>query len=199
MKLSMLSKVKIGAIIAAIIFVVVVALRVADNGIPAPVELYVEHTDSILHTPAQIRSVEMIEKVELLSIDDEELVDTVRRHFLGKDDYLARIYHGTLRLGINMNHASEGWMHVDKDTVYIKLPKIELLNRSFIDEARTRSFAEHGNWDAASRKAMLARAAAAMRRRALSKPNMERAREQERLFFERFFLNLGFSKVVMLD
>lgn len=198
MKLSTFSKIKIGAVIAVVILLLVLVLRIIDKGIPAPVELSVEHTDSIMHTPSQIRSIETIKKVELLSIDDEELVDTVRRRFIGKDDYLARIYHGTLRLGFDMAHAQEGWMHVDKDTVYVKMPKIELLNRTFIDEARTRSFAEHGKWDASARKAMLARAAAAMRRRALSKQNMDRAREQERLFFERFFLNLGFKKIIFV-
>lgn len=198
MKLSAFSKIKIVALVLAVIFVIVVALRIADNGIPAPIDLQVEHTDSILHTPSQIRSVEMIKKVELLTIEDEELVDTIRRRLLGKDDYLARIYHGTLRLGFDMAHAQEGWMHVAGDSVYVKLPKIELLNKTFIDEARTRSFAEHGTWDAASRKAMLARAAAAMRRRALSKENIKRAEEQQRVFFERFFCNLGFQRVIFV-
>ena len=47
---------------------------------------------------AQIISMKEIGEWEFLSINDEELIDTVRHGFFG-DDELSRIYYGTLRLG----------------------------------------------------------------------------------------------------
>ena len=51
---------------------------------------------------AQITSMKEIGEWEFLSINDEELIDTVRHGFFG-DDELSRIYYGTLRLGIRMH------------------------------------------------------------------------------------------------
>ena len=66
-------------------------------------------------SPTQIESIEAIGQWEFLSISDEELVDTVRHGFFG-DDELVRIYSGTLRLGIDLADAEEGWIRTDGDT-----------------------------------------------------------------------------------
>ena len=59
--------------------------------------------DDIEISDAQITSIRNIGEWEFMSINDEEIVDTVRRGFFG-DDQLARIYYGTVRLGINRGH-----------------------------------------------------------------------------------------------
>ena len=63
-------------------------------------------------SPTLVESIEAIGQWEFLAINDEELVDTVRRGFFG-DDQLVRIYYGTLRLGIDMKDVKEGWMKVE--------------------------------------------------------------------------------------
>jgi len=74
-------------------------------------------------TPTQIESMKTIGEWEFLSIADEELVDTVRNGFF-KDDELIRIYYGTLRLGIDMKDAKDGWIKKDKDTIDVLLPPV---------------------------------------------------------------------------
>ena len=79
--------------------------------------LTIEHSNAIDITPAQIRSIERIGQWEFLVIDDEEMVDSVRRRTLGRDDRLTRIYQGRLRLGINMDECSADWVLAHGDTV----------------------------------------------------------------------------------
>ena len=69
-------------------------------------------------SPTQLESIEAIGEWEFLAINNEELVDTVRRGFFG-DDQLVRIYYGTLRLGINMMDVKEGWIqaNAEKDSI----------------------------------------------------------------------------------
>ncbi len=102
-------------------------------------QIGITHTDKIDITPVQIERIRDIGQWEFLAISDEELVDTVRHGFFG-DDELARIYYGTLRLGIDLQETSEGWIKMDKDTVVVMLPPIKLLDEKFIDEARTKTF-----------------------------------------------------------
>ena len=103
-------------------------------------------------SPSQIESIRAIGQWEFLSVNDEELVDTVRYGFFG-DDELVRIYSGTLRLGIDLSETEEGWISTDADTVRVVLPAIKLLDYNFIDEANARAFYESGKWtQAACRK-----------------------------------------------
>ena len=127
-------------------------------------------------SPTLVESIEAIGQWEFLAINDEELVDTVRRGFFG-DDQLVRIYYGTLRLGIDMKDVKEGWMKVDeeKDSITCTLPPIRLLDNNFIDEARTKSFFEEGKWTGADRQAMYDRAYAMMKKRCITPVNIQTA------------------------
>ena len=101
---------------------------------------------------------------EFLQLTDEELIDTVKHGFFG-DSELARIYYGTLRLGINLHQAPPGWIVQDKDTLRLSLPPIQLLDQDFIDEARTKAFFESGKWTEADRKQLYERAYSRMKQR----------------------------------
>ena len=101
--------------------------------------------DAIDPTPTQIQSIKAIGEWEFLSISLEELTDTVRKGFLS-DDELSRIYYGTLRLGINLHQVEPGWLEAEGDSVSLALPRVTLLDRDFIDEARTKPFFESGKW-----------------------------------------------------
>ena len=72
-------------------------------------------------------------------------MDTVRRGFFG-DDELVFIYYGTLRLGINLHEGNQDGSRPKGDSISVLLPPIKLFDDDFIDEARTRSFYESGDW-----------------------------------------------------
>lgn len=145
-------------------------------------------------TPSQIRSIEQIGEWSFLEINDEELIDTIRHGFFS-DDELVRIYYGTLRLGINLKEAHEGWLAMQNDTLCAILPPVRLLDNNFIDETRTRSFIETGKWTHHDRKAMYNRAVQRMRRRCLTKKNYKSARDNARVQFEQMLRSMGYDKV----
>lgn len=156
--------------------------------------IHTEKEGKLEMTPVMVEKMRSIGQWEFLSVSDEELADTVRHGFFG-DDELARIYYGTLRLGIDLDDAGDDWIRMDKDTVVVTLPKIRLLDDNFIDEARTRPFAEDGKWTEADRAALTRKAAAAMRRRCLTKANISRAEDNAKAQFKSMITSMGFPFV----
>lgn len=146
-------------------------------------------------TPTQIRSIERIGRWEFLAIADEELVDTIRHRALQKDDRLVRIYHGTLRLGVDLSHCREGWVLAHGDTVSLTLPPVGLLSEHFIDEARTRAFYERGTWDARAKEQMYQKAARQMKNRCLTPTNIRQAEDNARNQMSPLFRTFGFRHV----
>ena len=155
-------------------------------------EVTVSHTSRIGITPVQVESIRRIGQWEFLSIADEELVDTVRRGFWG-DSELARIYYGTLRLGIDLNQAKDGWITMDQDTVVVILPAIRLLDDNFLDEARTKTFYEDGKWTEADKASLTQRARMAMKRRCLTRENIYNAEQNAISQFEVILYVMGFQ------
>ncbi len=145
-------------------------------------------------SPSQVKSIEAIGQWEFLSVSDEELVDTVRRGFFG-DKQLVRIYYGTLRLGIDMHDVQEGWLKAEGDSIVCTLPPVKLLDRNFIDEARTRSFFEEGTWTGQDRQDMYDRAYRAMTARCLSRQNIATATQNAIILFEELFRAMGYDNV----
>lgn len=144
-------------------------------------------------TPTMIRSIEQIGEWSFLEINDEELVDTVRRGIFSNDE-LVRIYYGTLRLGINLKDAKEGWLSMPGDTLVAKLPPVRLLDNDFIDETRTRSFIASGKWSSVDRKEMYDRAVQKMRQRCLTKKNYAAAQQNAKEQFGQMLRSMGFEK-----
>jgi len=78
-------------------------------------------------SPTHLKSIRDIGQWELLCIDDEELVDTVRRG-LFSSDRLVRIYYGTLRLGVDLTQIDSTCAVVDGDRLVLTLPDVGLLD-----------------------------------------------------------------------
>jgi hypothetical protein len=156
--------------------------------------LGIEVDQSINITPEQIQSIKAIGEWEFLSVSNEELVDTARKG-LFRDDQLVRIYYGTLRLGINMHQVKPGWIQVQGDTVTVTLPKVQLLDRDFIDEARTKAFFESGRWTAADREAMYRKAYRMMLAHCLTPENLRSAESNADMQFRRMMKSMGFNYV----
>ena len=152
------------------------------------------HSGRIDITPMQIRSIERIGEWEFLSVSDEELIDTIRHGFFG-DSQLVRIYHGTLRLGVNLHEAKPGWITANEDTILVTLPPIKLLSNDFIDEARTRSFYENGSWTEDSRDALYRKAYATMKKRCLNNRNIVSAEQNAITQFDNLLRAMGYNFV----
>lgn len=145
-------------------------------------------------TPARILSIRNIGEWEFLTINDEEIADTVRHGFFG-DDELVRIYYGTLRLGVDMRELSEGWIRKEKDTLIATLPPIKLLDENFIDEARTRPFFESGKWSQADREKLYRKAYRSMRQRGMTEQNIRSAEQNASLQFYNLLRSMGYENV----
>ena len=185
---------KVALVEVAVVAIVLIARHYIHKVSTTSTPAVIAKNEKIDITPLQIRSIEQIGEWSFLEINDEELVDTVRHGFFS-DDKLVRIYYGTLRLGINLKEAHEGWLAFEGDTLCAVLPPIRLLDNNFIDEARTRSFIESGKWTHQDRKAMYDRAARMMRQRCLTRANYQTARSNAKAQFEQMLRSMGYEKV----
>ena len=145
-------------------------------------------------TPTQIQSMKAIGEWEFLSVSAEELVDTVRKG-LFKDDELVRIYYGTLRLGLNMHRLQQGWIKAEGDSVEMTLPKIGLLDKDFIDEARTKPFFESGKWKPEDRDALYRKAYRQMMSHCLTPENLQAAEHNAEEQLRNMMRSMGVSNV----
>ena len=182
------------AVATAVIVVVVLAVWLYRALGDARIEMGAD--DSIGLTPTQIESIKAVGEWEFLSISTEELIDTTRKR-LFSDDQLVRIYYGTLRLGVNMKQVEPGWIEQRHDTLFLTLPKVGLLNRDFIDEARTKSFFESGSWKAEDREALYKRAYQKMKVHCLTPTNLRTAEDNARESFRKLLRSMGYPKTVI--
>ncbi len=193
MKKNIFSNIRITLIllaITAIAAVVIVALIKCDD-----TTLAKTHNDKIEISPALIQSIEAIGQWEFLTVNSEEYVDTIRHRLLG-DDGLARIYYGTLRFGIDLSQANSYRLELENDTILVAtLPTVALLDSNFIDEARTRTFYEEGNWNAQTREALYQRAHYQMLKRNYTKANLQKAEENAERQFKQLFSSVGYKDV----
>lgn len=145
-------------------------------------------------TPTQIQSMKAIGEWEFLSVSAEEMVDTVRKGIF-RDDELVRIYYGTLRLGLNMHRLQQGWIKAEGDSVAMTLPKIGLLDKDFIDEARTKPFFESGKWKPEDRDALYRKAYTQMMNHCLTQENLQAAEHNAEEQLRNMMRSMGFSNV----
>lgn len=182
------------SIIAAVVLITLLALGGWWLIKKASPSVSLERATRIDRTPEEITRIRQISQWEFLSVSTEEMVDTTQKSFWG-DKVLCRIYTGTLRLGINMDKAPEDWCSVTDSVVTLKLPAVGLLDVRFIDEARTRSFYEKGNWDSNVQDVLYRKAEEQMKRRALTPENLAAAETNGRQVFTRLFQSFGYKKI----
>jgi len=180
--------VRLLALVLMIIVVWWLLFAEKDNHVAVAVD------DGIDDTPAQIESIKSVGQWEFLSVSTEELVDTTRRRLL-KDDQLVRIYYGTLRLGVDLSKASDGWLQTRGDTLVATLPKVGLLDPDFIDEARTKSFYESGSWTPRDRELLYQKARRQMLSHALTPQNLQSAQDNADQQFRQLFRAMGYNNI----
>ena len=180
-----------GILVAAIVALAVLWWLV--SGISQS-EVTLDVNQEIDLTPEQITSIEAIGEWEFLAIANEELVDTTRKGFF-KDDHLVRIYYGTVRLGINMKNVEPGWIQTGGDSIVVTLPQPGLLDKNFIDEARTKSFFETGKWSHQDRDKLYQKAYRQMLTHCLTPANLRSARENGEALFTKMMKSIGYERV----
>lgn len=190
--MSKLTKIYILLGLAAVIVVAGLVWLLFDEVKDAKIELVSDNKIDI--TPEVIQSIKSIGEWEFLSIADEEMVDTTRKGIFS-DDHLVRIYYGQLSIGVNMRKVGPRWIEATGDSVTVTLPKVELLDNDFIDEARTKSFYESGRWSAADREAMYRRAYSMMKRNCLNAKNIRTAEMNAEAQMKKIMMQLGFKTV----
>ena len=153
-----------------------------------------EDTSEVIMTPSQIESIRRIGQWEFMSINDEELADTVRKGFFS-DDHLVRIYYGTLRLGIDLSDFDATRISMHEDSLVIQLPTVTLLDDHFIDEARTKSFHESGSWSNKDRQALYERARHKMKSRCITPAIQKGTRQLAEAQIRRLLMAMGYEKV----
>lgn len=157
-------------------------------------ELLITENKKIDITPLQIRSIERTGEWEFLAISDEEMVDTISKGFFS-DRELTRIYYGTVRLGIRLQDASPGWLRQQGDSIVCILPPIRLLDKDFIDEARTKAFIEKGSWTDADRDNLYHKAYEKMLKRCMSQENIKTAEHNASKQFFQLLQAMGFNSI----
>ena len=190
--MKILSYIKIGIALAVLVLVVIGFFWLRN--LTKNDHLAFGPDDEIDVTPTQIQSIKAIGEWEFLSVSAEELVDTTRKRLLMKDE-LARVYYGTLRLGVNMNQTKPGWIETKGDSVTITLPKVRLLDKDFIDEARTKPFYESGTWTPEDREALYKKAYRMMTQHCMTIENLEAAEANGREQFRHMMLAMGYKHV----
>jgi len=152
-----------------------------------------EHINS---TPISIEKMRKIGEWEFLALSDEEMVDTVAKHLLSKNE-LIRVYYGELRVGVDMNELTDDSFVVRDDTIVINLPPVKLLDERFIDEAKTKTFYESGSWSGKDLEKLYEKAKLQMKARCLTEANMKTARDNAKSSVETMLIALGIEKFIV--
>lgn len=187
---------KFHVIIGAVVLIAVVAIFFWVKSAFRDNYLELGTNENIEPTPTQIQSIRDIGEWEFLSISAEEMVDTVRKGIF-TDDELVRIYYGTLRLGIDMQQLSDNAISVKDDSVEVILPKVGLLDKDFIDEAKTKPFYESGKWSPQAHQALYQKAQRQMLTHCLTKDNVNAAQSNAESQLSNLFKSLGYKNVIL--
>lgn len=187
---------KIKIIIAAAILLMLIAGFFWLKSVTKDNYISLGTSEAIEPTPTQIQSIKDIGEWEFLSISAEEMVDTVRKGFFSNDE-LVRIYYGTLRLGIDMKQLAPDAITVNGDSLEMMLPKVGLLDKDFIDEAKTKSFYESGKWSPKDREALYKKAYRQMIQHCMTKENLEAARTNGEAQMHHMMQQLGYKNITI--
>jgi len=187
---------KIKIIIAGAILIVLIAGFFWLKSVTKNNYISLSSSEAIEPTPTQIQSIKDIGEWEFLSVSAEEMVDTIRKGFFSNDE-LVRIYYGTLRLGIDMKQLAPDAITVNGDSLQMTLPKVGLLDKDFIDEAKTKSFYESGKWSPKDHEALYQKAYRQMIQHCLTKENLEAAQINGEAQMRLMMQQLGYKNITI--
>lgn len=155
----------------------------------------VKATEVQMEMATEITSIKEVAEWEFLTLDVEEIEDTLIPRVIIKDDQFVRIFKGKARLGVDMKSADSNWIACSGDTARILLPQIRILDENIIDDMQTRTFYESGKMPPAIKEALYQKAKRDMRKRALSVENVKAAKENAKAQFTYLFHSMGYNNV----
>lgn len=121
------------AIIAVAIIIICIAFIRACNWISG--DKTVSKTETVVKTtPVNLDSIKRIGQWSLVTVELDQIVDTVDKGFF-RDHDIEVMYHGTLHYGIDMSKLQDDWVKIINDSIAeITLPEAQLLDQHFLDE-----------------------------------------------------------------
>lgn len=190
-------KIKLAAVVAVCLIVVVAVLYMCH----AAKSVTAGHQTEVVVTPTPVNldSIRAIGQWSFLTVEMDEIVDTVDRG-LFSSDRISVAYHGTLHYGINVAEARHGWVTIVGDTaVTVVLPPVRLLDDRFLDERNVKVYEGRDDMDFINkptvRAALVRKAKAAMIRR--GRENIPEARGKAETEVRRIFSQHGYKKIVV--
>jgi len=165
-------------------------------------------------TSIQIRSIKTIAEISTVSYRDEIAVDSVE-YYTGNYNYtspsdwkeiydrtvrgnvkrrLTLIVKGEVRYGLDLTDGNFT-IHQNKDTVWLKLPKPEILD-ILLSPSKTEIFQEQGKWSDSARKEMENQAKYELRQNAEDLKLHEKAQENAERLFRKLVLT---KKEIIID
>ena len=94
-----------------------------------------------------------------------------------------------------MHQVKRGWLQATGDSVTVTLPQVVLLDKEFIDEARTKPFYEVGTWKPADRETLYKKAYRQMMSHCMTKENLQAAKANGEAQFRSMMRSLGYKHV----
>ena len=94
-----------------------------------------------------------------------------------------------------MRQRDPGWSGGTGDSITVILPQPGLLDKDFIDEARTKSFYESGKWSHQDREKLYQKAYRQMLHHSMTQENLQIARENGEEQFRRMMKTMGFEHI----
>ena len=154
---------------------------------------------TVTPTPVDLDSIHNIGQWSFLSIELDQVVDTIDKGFFSSDR-ISVGYHGTLHYGIDVAEARPGWVTIAGDTaVSVVLPPVKLLDDRFLDERNVKVYEGRDDMDFINkptvRAALGRKAKAAMIRR--GRENIPEARGKAEAEVRRIFSQHGYKKIVV--
>lgn len=190
-------KIKLAAVVVVCLIVMVAVLYMCH----AAKNVTAGHQTEVVVTPTPVNldSIRAIGQWSFLTVEMDEVVDTVDRG-LFSSDRISVAYHGTLHYGINVAEARPGWVTIVGDTaVTVVLPPVKLLDDRFLDERNVKVYEGRDDMDFINkptvRAALVRKAKAAMIRR--GRENIPEARGKAETEVRRIFSQHGYKKIVV--
>ncbi len=176
-------KIKLAAVVAVCLIVVVAVLYMCH----AAKSVTAGHQTEVVVTPTPVNldSIRAIGQWAFLTVEMDEVVDTVDQG-LFSSDRISVAYHGTLHYGINVAEARPGWVTIAGDTaVSVVLPPVKLLDDRFLDERNVKVYEGRDDMDFINKP---------IRR---GRENIPEARGKAEAEVRRIFSQHGYKKIVV--
>lgn len=180
------------AIVIAIIVAIIYIVHFTKN-------VHSGHKTEVVVTPTPVNldSIKAIGQWSVLSVELDQVVDTVDKGFF-TSHRISVGFHGTLHYGIDMAELKDGWARIENDTAaYVILPQVRLLGNAFLDERQTKVYEGRDDMDFVNKPsvkaALVRKAKAEMKRR--GDEHLPEARSKAEQEMTRIFKSHGYHQV----